>query len=231
MRHIGLVGGLSPESTIEYYKIICEEYNHLAGRLHFPVMTMRSLDLQQIADLMGVGDWDGVADTIVDAIKDLHRAGADFAAIATNTPHNAIERIQERSPIEVLSIADATAMAIQRDGIHTVGLLGTRPTMEYGFFQKAFRRYGIETITPPEQARLEIDNIIWTQLVKGQILEESRRAYLRTIDDLAHEGAQGVVLGCTEIPLLVRQQDTSIKTYNTTDIHARAILEYAMNDE
>ena len=230
LKHIGIVGGLSPESTREYYKIICDEYNQQVGGLNFPQITIRSLNLQEIVDLFRNNKWDEMADVIVSAIHDLQRAGADFAAIATNTPHNAYDRIKAYSPLEVLSIMDATTQEIQRDGLTKVGLLGTKPTMEYGFFQKTFASYGIETIIPEAEDRAEINQIIWRELVHGKITDTSKRMYQEVIDKLVNKGAKGIILGCTEIPLLIKQSDSPVKVYDTTAIHARAILNYAMNE-
>ena len=230
MKHIGIVGGLSPESTIEYYKLICDEYNKRTGGWNFPQITIRSLNLQEIADLFMANRWDDMADVIVSAISDLQRAGADFAAIATNTPHNAYERIKECSPLEVLSIMDATAQEIQKDGVKKVGLLGTKQTMEYGFFQRTFANYGIEAITPDEKDREYVNNVIWNELVHGKITDESRGGYKGVIDRLVQRGAKGIILGCTEIPLLIRPSDNPVKTYDTTTIHARAVLDYAMRE-
>jgi len=230
MKHIGIVGGLSPESTIEYYKLICEEYNKQIGGWNFPQITIRSLNLQEIADLFMADRWDEMADVIISAISDLQRAGADFTAIATNTPHNAYEKIREESPLEVLSIMDATAQEIQKDGIEKVGLLGTKQTMEYGFFQKTFADYGIKAITPDEKDRESVNNVIWNELVHGKITDKARERYKGVIDRLVQRGAEGVILGCTEIPLLIKPSDSPIKTYDTTTIHARAILDYAMKE-
>lgn len=225
-KHIGIVGGMSPASTGEYYERICRKYNELAGGWNYPNVSIRSINLQEIADLFTVNRWDDVADRIVDAIKALQRAGADFAAIATNTPHNAYERIKENSPLYVLSIMDATAKAVKDDGLAMIGLLGTKQTMEYGFFQRTFSTYGIETVIPEEKDRDTISSVIWNELVHGKIREESRAEYLRIISRMG--GIQGVILGCTEIPLLVRPHDCPLKTYDTATLHADAILDYAL---
>jgi aspartate racemase len=230
MKHIGIVGGLSPESTVEYYKLICEEYNSKTGGWNFPQITIRSVNLQEIADLFMADKWDDMADVIVSAISDLQRSGADFAAIATNTPHNAYERIREFSPLEVLSIMDATAQEIQKDGFEKVGLLGTKQTMEYGFFQRTFANYCIEAITPEKKDREYVNDVIWNDLVHGKITDESRKGYKGVIDRLVQRGAKGIILGCTEIPLLIKPSDSPVKTYDTTTIHARAILDYAMKE-
>lgn len=168
-----------------------------------------------------------MADRIVEAIHSLKSAGADFAAIATNTPHNAFDRISRNSPLHVISIMDATAEAIIQDGYKKVGLLGTKPTMEYGFFQRTFASYGIQTITPGESDRKVIDRVIWDELVRGIISPGSRKAYNSIIERMAWDGAEGVILGCTEIPLLVKQKDCDVKLYDTAALHASAILDYA----
>lgn len=226
-KHIGIVGGLSYESTVEYYKIICSEYNKSRGGLNFPQISIRSVNLQEIYDLFSANRWDDMADVIVSAIHDLQKSGADFAAVATNTPHNAYERIRQNSPLEVLSIMDATASEIKKDGFTKVGLLGTKQTMEYGFFQRTFRNHGIETITPEQDERNLVNKIIWDELVLGKITEQSKCKYKSIISRLAESGAQGIILGCTEIPMLIKQEDSPIKTYDTTTIHAKAILDYA----
>lgn len=229
MKHIGIVGGLSPESTMEYYRLICSEFNQGIGASHFPQITIRSINLQEILDFSTKNDWDSVARVIVSAIHDLNGAGADFAAIAANTPHNAYDRISKESPLEVLSIMDATLRAVQNDGFTKVGLLGTKPTMEYGFFQRTFYKYGIETLVPSAEDRQTVDDVIWKELVKGIFLDESRNNYKGIIQNLAERGAQGVILGCTEIPLLIKPEDSPVRTYDTGAIHARAILKYAMS--
>jgi aspartate racemase len=225
-KHIGIVGGLSPSSTSEYYDRICKRFNEKAGGLNYPDLTIRSINLQEIADLLNANRWDDVADRMIDAIKSLKSAGADFAAIATNTPHNAYERISKLSPLYVLSIMDATANKIKEDGFSRVGLLGTKPTMEYGFFQRTFSEYGIETVIPDDEDREHINNVIWNELVYGNIREESKAKYLGIISKM--QNIQGVILGCTEIPLLVKPEDCPLKIYDTATIHADAILEYAL---
>ncbi len=225
-KHIGIVGGMSPSSTSEYYMKICRGFNEQAGGYNYPHVTIQSINLQEIADLFNADRWDEVADRIVDAIISLKAAGADFAAIATNTPHNAYGRIKELSPLYVLSIMEATADKIKEDRLSKVGLLGTKPTMEYGFFQRTLSQYGIETVIPDEEDREVINNIIWEELVHGNIRQGSRERYLKIIGRMPD--VQGVILGCTEIPLLVRPQDCSLRTYDTATLHADAILRYAL---
>jgi aspartate racemase len=229
MKKIGLIGGLSPESTAHYYEIICREYNRKAGSLNFPEMTIESLNLQNLVRLFEVNDWDGVAVILLEALHRLERAGADFAAILANTPHNAYELIRDKSPLEIVTIMDASASALVAGGRKHVGLLGTRATMEYGFFQKHFRTHGIETIVPVESDRAELDRIIWEELSHGIVAPQSRDLAQSVIKSLASNGAEAIVLGCTELCLLIKPEDSARPLYDTTRIHAEAILAFALN--
>lgn len=228
-KRIGLVGGLSPESTVHYYEIICREFNRRAGGLNFPQISIQSLNLQQLVSLFEVNDWNGVASILLDAIERLHRAGAEFAAILANTPHNAYELIREASSLPILTIMDATSAALVRDGRRRIALLGTRPTMEYGFFQRHFQSRGINTIVPPETERIELDRIIWEELSHGLINPSSRRAAADMIRDPSAQGADAVVLACTELSLLIKPEDCTCPLYDTTQLHAAAILEFALS--
>lgn len=231
MKHIGIVGGLSPESTVEYYQIICREFNKKFGGLNFPQMTIRSLNLEEIIGFFKKNQWEQVSAMIVNAIRDLEDAGAEFAAIAANTPHNAYDSIQRHSPVKVLSIMEATADAIKRARLKKVGLLGTKATMEYGFFQKTFKGYGIETVVPGKADRSYIDKTIWEKLSHGRIDEEDRLKPREIITKLINEGAQGIILGCTELPLLIKTEDSSVPLFDTSCIHALAILDYALQQD
>ncbi|MGE3241847.1 MAG: aspartate/glutamate racemase family protein [Pirellulales bacterium] len=230
MKRIGLIGGLSPASTAHYYEILCGEYNREFGELNFPEMTIQSLNLQHLIRLFDTNDWDGVAAILLDALHRLQSAGADFAAILANTPHNAYEQIREKSPIAILTIMDATSAALRRDNRRKVALLGTRATMEYGFFQKHFQSQHIETLVPNELQRQELDHIIWKELSHGLVNPNSRIAAIAMIRDLASQGVEAVALGCTELCLLIKPEDTHLPLYDTTRIHAEAILKYALND-
>lgn len=231
MKHIGIVGGLSPESTVEYYQIICREFNKKFGGLHFPQMTIRSINLEELVGLFKKNQWNQVAKIIVNALHDLEDAGVEVAVIAANTPHNAYDIIQQRSPIKVLSIMEATTNSIQHAHLKKVGLLGTRPTMEYGFFQKTFKGYGIETVIPLETDRGYIDQTIWEKLSHGKIEQADRLRHKRIITKLINEGAQGIVLGCTELPLLIKAKDAQCPIFDTAHIHALAVLKYAINGD
>ena len=230
MKKIGMIGGLSPESTVHYYTIICREYNHRFGELNFPELAIESLNLQKLVRLFAVDDWLGVAVILLEALNRLQRAGAEFAAILANTPHNAYELIRDESPLPIVTIMDATADALLVDGRKRVGLLGTRPTMEYGFFQKHFHSRGIETVVPSEKQRSEVDRVIWEELSHGTIKAESRAACQSMLIELARDDAEAIVMGCTELSLLVKPKDSPRPLYDTTRLHAEAILTFAQND-
>jgi aspartate racemase len=228
MKHIGIVGGLGPKSTAEYYKIICHEFNEKFSELNYPEMTIRSVNLQRIATLFKADKWEEMAEEIVKALHDLKNAGADFAAIATNTPHNGFDFIKAKSPLPLLSIMDATAQKIKENNMNKVLLLGTKQTMEHGFFQKTFSSYGIETIIPKKEDRDLIDDLIWTELIHGIITEETKAKFLEIIAKT--NDIQGIIFGCTEIPLLLKQEDCTLPVYDTTTIHAKAILAYSLKE-
>lgn len=228
MKHIGLIGGLSPESTVHYYQILCREYNRELGGLNFPEITLESLNLQELVTLFEKNDWDGVAAILLNALNRLKSAGAEFAAILANTPHNAYDRIRGTSPLEILTIMDATSAALTADARRKVGLLGTKPTMEFGFFQKHFAATGIETLVPEAAERRELDRIIWEELSHGKVEPSSRDAARRMLAELEHQGVEAVILGCTELAMLIETSDTTLPLYDTTRIHAEAILEFAL---
>jgi aspartate racemase len=228
MKRIGLIGGLSPESTVHYYQILCREYNREFGALSFPEITIESLNLQALVTLFEKNDWDGVAQILLMALRRLKNADADFAAILANTPHNAYERIRDIAPLPIVTIMEATSTALKRDNRTNVALLGTKATMEFGFFQKHFAADGIETCVPEPAQCQELDGIIWKELSHGVIQSASRDSVGTMITDLERRGAAAVILGCTELSLLIRPEDTSLPIYDTTAIHAEAILEYAL---
>jgi aspartate racemase len=230
VKRIGLIGGLSPESTAHYYEIIRREYNRKFGRLNFPEMTIESLNLQSLVELFEINDWGGVARILLQALDRLKQAGAEFAAILANTPHNAYELIRDESPLPIVTIMDATAEALVADKRKTVGLLGTRPTMEYGFFQKHFQSRGIDTLVPGESDRRELDRIIWEELSHGIVKPESRAVAQSMLNDLADHHAEAIILGCTELCLLIKPDDSPRPLYDTTRLHAEAILNFALDD-
>ncbi|MCP5426390.1 MAG: amino acid racemase [Gammaproteobacteria bacterium] len=230
MKHIGLIGGLSPESTVHYYEQLYRTYNERFGKLHFPELTIRTINLQRLAPHFDTDDWESVAEILLEALDALHGAGCDFAAILANTPHNAYERLKDRSPLEILTIMDASADALVADERNVVGLLGTRPTMEYGFFQKSFADRGLETRIPGPEHRRALDQIIWEELSHGVVEPRSRELARAMIAQLENDGVDAVLLACTELNMLVKPEDSRCRQYDTAAIHSDAILAYALAD-
>jgi aspartate racemase len=230
MKTIGLLGGMSWESSIEYYRIINEEVKARLGGLHSAQSLMYSVDFADVEKLQHAGDWDALTQAMIDAAKRLERGGADFLVICTNTMHRMAPEVGAAINIPLLHIADATANAIKAHGLQTVGLLGTRFTMEGDFYRgKLENDHGLRVLIPDDEGRETVHRIIYDELVQGIIREESRKAYLDVIADLQSRGVQGVILGCTEIPLLVKQGDVSIPIFDTTTIHAKAAVDWALD--
>ena len=230
MKTIGLIGGMSWESSIEYYRIINQETQHRLGGLHNAVSVMVTIDFAEMEELQHSGRWDEADEVLVKASKSLEASGADFIVICTNTMHRSIPAIEKVVKLPILHIADATAALIKQDGLMRVGLLGTRFTMEEDFYKKRLTdQFGLSVLTPPKTDRDIVHQVIYSELVNGIIRPESRREYLRIIDDLVQAGAQAVILGCTEIGLLVSDQDTQVRLYDTTRIHALAAVEMALD--
>ena len=228
MKKIGIIGGLSAESTIEYYKILIKEYNKRKGGKSSPLLIIDSLDLEEAVDLMSNGDWDGVFNIIFQSAKNLEYAGAEVIIIATNTIHKIFDRLQEEINTPMISIVDVTAEAAKSKNLKKIGLLGTIFTMQSDFFQKTFQRYDLEIIVPNQEDQKLVNEVIFKELTFHIIKPESKRRYLDVIGRLRQEGAEGVILGCTEIPLLIKQEDSPIPVFDTTTLHAMAALEYAM---
>ncbi len=229
MKTIGLLGGMSWESSIEYYRIINQEVKARLGSLHSAQSLMYSVDFAEIEKLQHMGDWDALTQAMIDAAKRLERGGADFLAICTNTMHRMAPEVAAAINIPLLHIADATADAIREKGLNTVGLLGTRFTMEGEFYRgKLEIDHNLQVLIPDDTGRETVHRIIYDELVQGIIREDSRKAFLDVIADLQSRGAQGVILGCTEIPLLVKQENVSIPIFDTTTIHAKAAVDWAL---
>lgn len=228
MKKIGIIGGLSAESTIEYYKILIKEYNKRKGGVSSPLLIIDSLDLEEAVNLMNNSDWEGVFSIILQSAKNLENAGAEVIIIATNTIHKVFDRLQKEITTPMISILDVTAEAAKSKNLKKIGLLGTIFTMQSDFFQKAFQRYNLEIIVPNQEDQKLVNEVIFNELTFHIIKPESKRGYLEVIGRLQQEGAEGVILGCTEIPLLIKQEDSPIPVFDTTTIHAMAALEYAM---
>jgi len=229
MKTIGLLGGMSWESSLEYYKQINQEIKKQLGGLHSAKIVLNSVDFEQIEKLQHQGDWDSLADILSQASKEIQNANADFLVICTNTMHKVVPQIKQNITIPILHIADATAEALIKDGIKKVGLLGTAFTMEQDFYKKRLEdKYGLEVIVPNTNDRKIVHDIIYNELCLGIISENSKKEYLRIMDTLVRNDAQGIILGCTEIGLLINQKDTNIPLYDTTKIHIYEAVKYAL---
>lgn len=231
MKTIGLVGGMSWESSLEYYRIINETVKEKLGGFHSGQIVLYSVDFAAIEVLQQRGEWDRMAEMLVEAFRRIKAAGADFGLLCTNTMHKVFDEIQKNVRIPLVHIADVAGRAITARGLRRVGLLGTRFTMEQDFYKgKLTSDYGIDVLIPDEEERQAIHAIIYNELCLGQVKDASREAFNKIIRGLEDRGAQGIVLGCTEIPLLVKQKDHRLPLFDTTDLHARAAVDLALRD-
>lgn len=230
MKTIGLIGGMSWESTSEYYRIINEEIKERLGGLHSAKCMIYSVDFEEIERFQSNGDWNGAGEVLGNAAYSLQKGGADFIIICTNTMHKVVEKIKENIHIPVLHIADATAKEIKRKDIQKVGLLGTKYTMEQDFYKLRIEENRIKVMVPSKKDREKINEVIYTELCLGKITSQSREYYKRVIEELVQEGAQGIILGCTEIGLLIKQEDVSIPIFDTTHIHAVEAVNFALQN-
>lgn len=229
MKTIGLIGGMSWESSLQYYKVLNEAVKARLGGHHSCKCVMYSVDFAQIEKLQHDGDWDTLTDIMIDAARRVQSGGADFLLIGTNTMHMMADTMQSHIDIPILHIADAAAESIKANALNKVGLLGTKFTMEQPFYKdRLMEKCGIEVVIPDEMQRQQVHDIIYHELVLGVIRDESRNEYGDVINGLISEGAQGIILGCTEIPLLVKQQDYAVKLFDTMSIHALAAVDYAL---
>ncbi|MGD9048942.1 MAG: aspartate/glutamate racemase family protein [Anaerolineae bacterium] len=226
-KRIGILGGMSPESTVAYYEYITRTYTERFGDYGYPEILIYSVSFQPYVDWPNQDRWDLVAQGLAEAAQKLAAAGADLILIATNTMHLVFDEVQASVELPMLSLLDATGQAILAHGLRKVGLLGTRFTMEKTFYQDALARQGISVLVPEAVDRAYVNDVIYDELVAGQIRDESRAGYLAVIRRLVDRGAEGVILGCTEIPLLVSEADAGIPLFDTTTIHAEAALNYA----
>jgi aspartate racemase len=226
---IGLIGGMSWESSIEYYRIINEAARARLGGFHSAKSLMVSVDFAEIESLQHQGRWQEAAQVLIAAAKSLENGGADFVVLCTNTMHKVADEMAAHIRIPILHIADATAERIKASGMGRVGLLGTRFTMEEDFYKSRLTdRYGLEVVIPDATGREIVHRVIYDELVKGEIREQSKQQYLDIIERLVEDGAEGVILGCTEIGLLVRDEDCRVPLFDTTRIHAEAAVAYAL---
>ena len=228
MKTIGLIGGMSWESTVGYYQIINTVVKETMGGLHSAKCLLYSVDFAEVEACQSSGDWDKSARILTDAAQSLERAGADLVLICTNTMHKVADQVAAGISIPLLHIAEVTAQELLRQDVRRVGLLGTQYTMEQAFYKAKLAEQNIEVLVPGEIDRKYINNVIFQELCLGELKEASRQEFLRIIAGLAEQGAQGVILGCTEIGLLVRQEDTKVPLFDTTQIHAESAAHMAM---
>jgi aspartate racemase len=229
MKTIGLLGGMSWESTVDYYRAINEGVKNTLGGLHSAKIVMYSVDFAPLEKLQHEDNWEDVAKILSEAAKSVQSAGADFLLICTNTMHKVAPQIQNAIDIPLLHIADATAEVLVDKGIKTVGLLGTAFTMEQDFYRgRLSDKYGINVLVPNKDDRRIIHKIIYQELCLGKIKTDSKSEYLRIIDKLDNQGAEAVILGCTEIGMLIHQDDTKVKLFDTMAIHAEKAVKYAI---
>ncbi len=231
MKTIGMLGGMSWESTLEYYRIVNRTVRDRLGPLHSAKIAMVSVEFAAIEELMQAGRWEEVGAQLAEAARGVERAGADFLVICTNTMHKLADTIEAAISIPILHIADATAAAVHTLDVHRVALLATRFTMEEDFYRgRLEREHGLSVLIPDADDREIIHRVIFEELCTGRIEPSSKAEYLRIIGDLAGRGAEGVVLGCTEIGLLVKPEDLTVPVFDTAHIHAVAAAERAMSD-
>ena len=229
MKTIGLIGGMSWESTQTYYRLINQKVREQLGGLHSAKLVLYSVDFSEIEALQHQGDWEGAARILVAAAQSVQSAGADFLVICTNTMHKVAPQIEQATAMPLLHIADATAEALLNDGITSVGLLGTQFTMEQAFYRERLEQKGITVIIPNDNERAVVHRIIYDELCQGIVNPESKVSYLDVVAALAARGAQAVILGCTEIGLLIQASDTQVTLYDTTDIHVDQAVALALN--
>jgi aspartate racemase len=229
MRTIGLIGGLSWESTLLYYQLINQTVSARLGGLHSAQCLLWSFDFAEIEALQAAGDWAQAEERMIDAARNLKRGGADCLVICSNTMHRMAESLHQVLDLPLIHIADATAEKIKAAGLEKIALLGTRYTMEQDFYKgRLMENYDLDVLIPDTDGIQQVHDIIYKELVRGLIKDESRRVYQRIIGDLAQQGAQGVILGCTEITMLIQPEDSPIPVFDTTALHALAAVEFAL---
>ncbi len=229
MKIIGLLGGMSWESSLVYYKIVNEKVKEKLGGHHSCECVMYSVDFDAIKKLQFEGNWDELTHIMIDAAKKIEKGGAEMLTICTNTMHKMVPDIEKNISIPIVHIADATAEVIKAKGIKKVALLGTRFTMEQDFYKgRLTQNHGIEVLIPEGNDLEQVHNIIYNELVLGEIKQSSKEIYKLVIQKLVERGAEGVILGCTEIPLLIQQEDCTVPVFDTTQIHAEKTVEFAL---
>jgi aspartate racemase len=229
MKTIGLIGGMSWESTVEYYRILNETVKEKLGGLHSARCLLYSVEFQEIAERQKQGAWDELTGMMIDAARLLEKAGAGLLLICANTMHKMADEVEASVSIPLVHIADAAAEAIKGQGLSSVGLLGTRYTMEQDFYKgRLAGRHGLEVLVPDSEERDLIQRVVYEELCLGILNDESRKQFIAIIENLTRKGAQGIVLGCTEIPLLITREDVQVPIFDTTTLHARKAVELAL---
>jgi len=230
MTKIGMIGGLGPESTLDYYKLLIETYRNKVGYENNPEIIIYSMDINILFKLITNKQWDGVVEWLVNGIKVLQKGGADFGFISANTPHIVFDRVNQLSPIPLISIVDKTCEHIKKIGIKKVGLLGTSFTMQSDFYQKNCNREGIEVVIPNEKEQDYIQHKLMTEIELGKFLDETREGLVDIIKRMINDNSiEGVILGCTELPLILTKSELKIPFFNTTKIHVESIINYYLN--
>jgi len=230
VRTLGLIGGMTWHSTVDYYRLINEGVAARLGGYRSAEMVMVSVDFAPVEDLQTEGDWTGLGRLMVRAAKTLQGAGAEAIVICANTMHQLAPDIEAAVRLPILHIADAAATAVKAKGLTSVGLLGTRFTMEMDFYRARLEKaHGLEVLVPDAPEREIVHQVIYDELGRGIVREESRQAYVEIIEGLVRRGAQGVILGCTEIPLLIKEKDSPVPVFDTTALHAAAAVEFALS--
>ena len=231
MRTLGLIGGMTWHSTVDYYRLINEGVHERLGGSHSAEIVMLSVDFNPVEDMQAKGDWPAMGRLMAGAARTLESAGAEGLVICANTMHRLADDITAAVKIPLLHIADAAAGAVKRAGIGTIGLLGTRYTMEMDFYRgRLAAKHGLKVLIPDEPGRTTVHDIIYQELGHGLVRQEARQAYIKVIDDLVKRGAEGVILGCTEIPLLIKEKDSPVPVFDTTALHAAAAVDFALSD-
>ncbi|GAA1681993.1 aspartate/glutamate racemase family protein [Glycomyces endophyticus] len=228
MRTIGLIGGMSWESSAEYYRLVNEDVRNRLGGQHNARSLMHTVDFGEIEAMQRAGDWDGAGKVLADAAVSLERGGADLIGLCTNTMHLLADRIEAAVEIPFVHLVDATADAIRAAGLTRVGLLATRFTMEMGFYADRMATHGVEVVVPDAADRAVVHEVIYEELTLGVVRDESRDAYRRIMAGLAAEGCDGVIYGCTEITLLVDETDTAVPVFDSTRLHAKRLVDLAL---
>ena len=228
MKTIGMIGGTGWPSTLEYYRIINQETNRRLDGLNSAKVILTSFNYAEIDKLNKKEDHAGIYKLVLESAQKLRKCSVDCIVICANTLHQYVEELENETGLKVVHIADATAMEIKRKGLSKIGLLGTRLTMEKDFYTKRLSQSGIESLVPAKPEREFIHNAIMNELLKEEFKEETKAGFLKIISDLEKNGAQGIVLGCTEIPLLIKQKDTHLPVFNTLEIHAKAAVDFAL---